>query len=143
MGVICEIRVGEGGRLPRRGGFSDEEVVEELSPSLLSLPSPTNVHNKRTPSCIHSFSPALQTSTTLWSRIKKKLRKNSHLIFYFSTSSGVSEVSKPSGARKRSKQCGASEGLSSASEQVNGRASGPVLQSLFLTVINHSDGSIS
>ena len=43
-----------------------------------------------------------------------------------------------SGARKLSEQCGASERVSSASERANGRASGPVLQSVFLAVIDHS-----
>ena len=42
---------------------------------------------------------------------RKKLRKNSHLIIHFPTSSGVSEVSER------------------ASEQANGRVSGSVLQS--------------
>ena len=32
--------------------------------------------------------------SALWARIEKKLRKNSHLIFHFPTSLGVSEVNK-------------------------------------------------
>ena len=50
---------------------------------------------------------------------RKKHRQNSHLITHFPTSEGVSEVS-------------------GASERANGRASGPVLQSVFLAVIDHS-----
>ena len=46
----------------------------------------------------------------------KKYRQNSHLINHCPTSEGVSEVS----------------------ERANGRASGPVLQSVFLAVIDHS-----
>ena len=47
---------------------------------------------------------------------------------YFPTSEGVSEVSE---------QSGASERVSGASERANGRASGPVLQSVFLVVPAH------
>ena len=43
-----------------------------------------------------------------------------------------------SGARERSEQCGASERVSGACERANGQASGPVLQSVFLAVIDHS-----
>ena len=50
---------------------------------------------------------------------EKKHRQNSHLIIHFPTSEGVSEVS-------------------GASERANGRASGPVLQSVFLVVLAHS-----
>ena len=49
-------------------------------------------------------------------------------------------MSERSGGRERSEQSGASERVSGASEQVNGRASGPVLQSVFLAVIDHSEG---
>ena len=48
-----------------------------------------------------------------------------HQIIHFPTSLGVSE-------------CGASKWLSSASDQAKGRASGPVLTSRFLAVLNHS-----
>ena len=48
-------------------------------------------------------------------------------------------TSERSGGRERSEQSGASERVSGASERANGRASGPVLQSLFLTVIDHSE----
>ena len=41
-------------------------------------------------------------------------------------------------ANKQSEQCGASEWVSSASEWVNGRASGSVLSSWFLVVLDHS-----
>ena len=54
-------------------------------------------------------------------------------------------MSERSGGRERSEQSGASERVSGASERVsgaseraNGRASGPVLQSVFLAVIDHS-----
>ena len=43
-----------------------------------------------------------------------------------------------SGGRERSEQSGASERVSGASERANGRASGPVLQSVFLAVYDHS-----
>ena len=46
----------------------------------------------------------------------KKHRQNSHLIIHCPTSEGVSKVS----------------------ERANGRASGPVLQSVFLAVFDHS-----
>merc|ERR1719511_359811 len=53
--------------------------------------------------------------------------------------SEVSErMSERSGGRERSEQSGASERVSGASERANGRASGPVLQSVFLAVIDHS-----
>ena len=54
---------------------------------------------------------------------RKKHRQNSHLIIPFPMSEGVSEVS---------------ERVSGASERANGRASGPVLQSVFLAVFDHS-----
>ena len=52
-------------------------------------------------------------------------------------------MSERSGGRERSEQSGASERVSGASEQANGRASGPVLQSVFLAVIDHSGGARS
>ena len=65
-----------------------------------------------------------------------------HRKIHFPTSKGVSEVSERtserSGGREQSKQSGASERVSGASERVNGRASDPVLQSVFLAVIDHS-----
>ena len=42
------------------------------------------------------------------------------------------------GGSERSEQSGASEQVSGASERANGRASGPVLQSVFLAVFDHS-----
>ena len=60
-------------------------------------------------------------AATLWARVEKKHRINSHLIVHCPTSEGVSEVS-------------------GASEQANGRASGPELQSVFLAVFDHSAG---
>ena len=47
-------------------------------------------------------------------------------------------MSERSGGRERSEHSGASEQMSDASEQANGRASGPVPQSVFLAVIDHS-----
>ena len=49
-------------------------------------------------------------------------------------------TSECSGGRERSEQSGASERVSGASERVNGQVSGPVLQSVFLAVIDHSEG---
>ena len=43
-----------------------------------------------------------------------------------------------SGGRERNEQSGASERVSDVSERANGRASGPVLTSLFLFVPDHS-----
>ena len=61
---------------------------------------------------------------------------------YCSTSEGVSKVcermSKRSRGRERSKQSGASVRVSAASERANGRASAPVLTSLFLFVPDNS-----
>ena len=48
-------------------------------------------------------------------------------------------MSERSGGRERSEQSGASERVSGASERAIGRASGPVPQSVFLAVIDHSD----
>ena len=48
------------------------------------------------------------------------------------------ERERVSGACEQSEQGGASERVSGASERANGRASGPVLQSVFLAVIDHS-----
>ena len=47
-------------------------------------------------------------------------------------------MSERSGGRERSEQSGASEQVSGVSERANGRASGPVLQSVFLAVLDHS-----
>ena len=47
-------------------------------------------------------------------------------------------MSESSGGRERSEQSGASERVSGASERANGRASGLVLQSVFLAVFDHS-----
>ena len=47
-------------------------------------------------------------------------------------------MSERSGGRERSEQSGASKRVSSASERANGRASGPVIQSVFLAVFDHS-----
>ena len=51
---------------------------------------------------------------------RTKHRINSHSIIHFPTSEGVSEVS-------------------GASERANGRASGPILQSVFLVILAHSE----
>ena len=47
-------------------------------------------------------------------------------------------MSEHSEARERSEQCGAIERESGASELANGRASGQVLQSVFLVVLAHN-----
>ena len=47
-------------------------------------------------------------------------------------------MSEHSEGREQSEQSGASERVSGASERANGRASGPVLQSVFLVVLAHS-----
>ena len=46
-------------------------------------------------------------------------------------------TSERSGGREQSKQSGASERVSGASEQANGRASGQVPESVFLAVLAH------
>ena len=46
-------------------------------------------------------------------------------------------MSERSGGREQSEQSGASERVSGASEQANGRASGPVFTSRFLAYLNH------
>ena len=78
---------------------------------------------------------------------RTKLRQNSHPIIHCPTSEGVSEVSERtsecSGGRERSEQSEASERVSGASKRANGRASGPVLQSVFLAVIDHSAAPFS
>ena len=59
---------------------------------------------------------------------RKKHRQNSHPIINCSPSNGVSEVS---GASERANK--------QTSERANGQASGPVLQSIFFAVLDHSD----
>ena len=49
-------------------------------------------------------------------------------------------MSESSGGRERSEQSVASEQVSGASERANGQASGLVLQSVLLTVLDHSGG---
>ena len=48
-------------------------------------------------------------------------------------------MSERSGGREQSEQSGASERMSGASERANRLASGPLLQSVFLVVLNHTD----
>ena len=50
----------------------------------------------------------------------------------------ISCTVKPRYTGPKSKQSGASDHVSGASERANGRASGPVLQSVFLAVYDHS-----
>ena len=72
---------------------------------------------------------------------KKKHSKNSHSIIYFPTSSGMSERSiayERSIACERSEQCVASERVIGENDRANGRASGPVLQSGLLVILDHS-----
>ena len=59
---------------------------------------------------------------------REKHRINSHPIIHCPTNEGVSEVSRAEQAQR----------VSGASEQANGRASGPVLQSVFLALLAHS-----
>ena len=81
-----------------------------------------------------------------FNRIPSALRfslMSQHLIVHFPMSLGVSEwaneqTNKNNGVREWSKQCRASEWVSSGSEWMNGRASGPVLTSRFLVVLNNS-----
>ena len=47
-------------------------------------------------------------------------------------------MSERSGGRERSEQSGASERVSGASKRANGRASGPVLTSVFFSIFDHS-----
>ena len=62
----------------------------------------------------------------------KKIQINSHPIIYCPTSSGVSEVSARAKRAVRSKRTSDGE-----RERVNRRASGPVLQSVFLIDLDH------
>ena len=48
------------------------------------------------------------------------------------------QTSERSGVHERSEKCGASKRVSGASERANGRASGPVLTSRFMAVLNPS-----
>ena len=48
-------------------------------------------------------------------------------------------MSERSGGCEQGEQSGASERVCGASERENGRASGPVLQSVFLVVLAHSE----
>ena len=57
---------------------------------------------------------------------------------HFETSKIHFPTSERSGGRERSEQSGASKRVNGASERANGRASGPVLLSVFLVVIDHS-----
>ena len=78
---------------------------------------------------------------------RKKLRKKSYLIIHIPTSSRVSEVSERSeraservSAAERASEASRAEQaqrVSGASERANGRASGPVLTSLFFFVPDH------
>ena len=60
------------------------------------------------------------------------------LKIHFPTSEGVSKVSERSEAREQSERGGASKRVSGASERANRRASGLVLQSVFLADLAHS-----
>ena len=54
----------------------------------------------------------------------------------------IEQINERSGAQDQSKECGASEWVSDARERANGRASGPVLTSRFLAVLDHSAVSV-
>ena len=58
------------------------------------------------------------------------------LKIHFPTSSGVSKVSER--ASQRGEKCGASKRVRGESERANRRASGQVLQSVFLVILAHS-----
>ena len=87
--------------------------------------------------------PLMLLALTLWSKIEKNTDKIAIQSFTVlrarEWAKWASErTSERSGGRERSKQSRASERVSGASEQANGQASGPVLQSVFLAVIDHS-----
>ena len=73
---------------------------------------------------------------------RKKHRQNSHAIIHCPTSEGVSEMSERtserSRAREQSEQSGASERVSGACKRAKGRASGPVLTSVFFSIFDQS-----
>ena len=84
-----------------------------------------------------------QNITSLWSKIEKNTDKIAIQSFTVPRARewakwASERTSERSGGRERSEQSGASERVSGASERANGRASGPVLQSVFLAVIDHS-----
>ena len=74
----------------------------------------------------------MEISDVTMGQNRKKHRINRYLINHQRGSEQSERASERSGAHERSKYCGASEGMSGASEQSNGRASGPVLTSGFL-----------
>ena len=68
----------------------------------------------------------------------RRFETSNHSLSHERGSERSERTSERSGGRKQSEQSGASERVSGASERANGRASGPVLQSVFLAVIDHS-----
>ena len=80
--------------------------------------------------------------SSVWRTVGQNQVVLRHLIIHFPMSSGMSEwgskrTSQRSGAREQSKQCGTSEWVSGASNQANGRASGPLLTSWFSALMHH------
>ena len=72
---------------------------------------------------------------------REKHRINSHPIIHCPTSKGVSEMSERVSAAERASKASRTEQaqrVSGASERANGRASGPVLRSVFLAFLAHS-----
>ena len=74
---------------------------------------------------------------------RKKHRMNNHLIIHYGVSKVSKRASERSEGRERSEQSGASKRVSGASERANGRASGPVLTSVFLVILAHCEVAIS
>ena len=70
---------------------------------------------------------------------RKKHRIDSHLIIHFPTSEEVSEVSKRVSAAERMSKVSRAERENEWGIQANGQASGPVLQSWFLMILDHSE----
>ena len=123
--------------------FKGDRVVEILDAVVVRYACGLKAAEERRRLAIDAAATGRSTESSSWRRRSAYLQTSSHYgtkpghfetsLIHFPTSEGVS-----SGGRKRSEQSGASERLSGASERANGRASGPVLQSVFLVVLSHS-----
>ena len=123
-------------RRQRKSVLRENSTKASTAKPVTSSPKPPSVSNRRPNTSsnvsgnvifvvLHSYIPLC-----LWSRTEKKNRKNTCLIIPCPKSQGVSEhVSKQGEAIKR---------VSGASEWKNGKVSGPVLQSVFLVVLDYS-----
>ena len=87
----------------------------------------------------------IRISMPLWSKIEIKTQRKKPSNNSLSHERGIERseranepTSERCGTREHSEQGEAREWVSGASEGANGRASGPVLQSLFLAVLDHS-----